>query len=121
MKKFMFLVMILVLVLVCAVAVAEIVTADSPEQTYTWAFVATNAGATVVTLGLVQFFKFPIDKVWKIPTRGLVYVIALIVMMFARKFTAGISVEDVPLVALNAYLVAAAAMGTYEFTIKKLE
>lgn len=121
MKKYMMAVLILVLMLVCVTALAEVVTANTPEEGYTWAFVATTAGATAATLGLVQFFKCPLDKVWKIPTRGFVYILAFGIMLMARQFTAGLLLDDVPLVALNAYLVGAAAMGTYELTFKKVE
>lgn len=88
---------------------------------FDWAQLATIAGATAATLLIVQFAKLPFDKCWKIPTRIVVYVIALLIMVGAQAFTAGIALADLPLLAINAFVVALAAMGSYELTFKKLE
>lgn len=92
---------------------------DLIDTAYDWEQLATVAGATAATLLIVQFIKLPIGKVWRIPTRAIVYVIALLIMIGARAFTAGLAVEDVPLLAINAFVVALAAMGSYELTFGK--
>lgn len=86
----------------------------------TWTYLATIAGAAAFTLLIVQFFKAPLDKVWKIPTRIFAYVIALVIMLVATAFTDGLTAENVLLVAANAFLAAMAAYGAYEITFAKL-
>ena len=120
MKKLLMGLLILVLMLTCAAAFAE-ATEVVPELTYGWAALATTAGATAATLLVVQFIKLPLDKVWRIPVRAIVYLIALLIMIGASIFTGGFVLEEVPLIAINAVVVALAAMGSYELTFKKLE
>lgn len=90
------------------------------EGPWTWAYLATIAGATAATLLIVQFLKVPLDKVWKIPTRLFVYMIALIIMAIATAYTSGITVNTFLLCVLNAFIVALAAYGSYEVTFAKL-
>lgn len=106
----------------------EIVTVNPDPAThgeaapFTWAQLATIAGATAATLLIVQFLKLPVDKVFgKVPTRIVAYVIALALMLVATAFTTGITTQDALLAAVNAFIVALAAMGSYEITFKKLE
>ena len=122
MKKLLLAILILTLMLVLSLTIVQAENVDAePTADYTWAILATSAGATGATLLIVQFMKLPLYKVWLIPTRGFVYIIALSIMIGARKFTAGIVLEDMPLVAVNAFLVAMSTMGLYEITFKKLE
>lgn len=86
---------------------------------YAWAALATIIGATGATLLIVQYIKLPVDKLWKIPTRAIVYGISLVIVVSAQAFTKGLGVADVPLLILNAYLVATSAMGTYEITFAR--
>ncbi len=97
------------------------VPAEQPTTPYTWEYLATLAGATAATLLIVQFLKVPLDKVWKIPTRLFVYFIALIILLIATAFTTGITIQNAPLAAVNAFLVALTAYGTYEVTFAKLD
>ena len=92
-----------------------------PTDPFDWTQLATIAGATLATLLIVQLLKFPLDKVWKIPTRVIVYVIALIIMTAATYFTGGLSWSSFALSAVNAVIVALAAMGSYELTFRKLD
>jgi energy-coupling factor transporter transmembrane protein EcfT len=92
-----------------------------PTDPFDWGQLATIAGATLATLLIVQLLKLPLDKVWKIPTRIVVYVIALIIMIAATYFTGGLTWEKVGLAAVNAVIVALAAMGSYELTFAKLD
>lgn len=116
----------LILALFCGAAMAEEPAAVEgggalPTEPFSWEQLATIAGATLATLLIVQLLKLPLDKVWKIPTRIIAYVIALIVMLLATHFTIGLTWSNVGLAAINAIIVALTAMGAYEVTIAKLE
>ena len=118
MKKILYcLLLIATLVLMCSVAMAE---GELPTDPLTWEQLATIAGATLATLLVVQLLKLPIDKIWKIPTRIVAYVIALIIMLLSTHFTTGLTWNNAILAAVNAVIVALAAMGSYEITFGKL-
>ena len=117
MKKIIWcLMLMLTVVLMCNVALAE---GELPTEPFTWEQLATIAGATLATLLIVQLLKLPIDKVWKIPTRIIAYVISLFIMLVATYFTIGLNWSDAGLAAVNAVIVALAAMGAYELTFRK--
>ena len=116
----------LMLALFCGAAMAEEPAAVEgggalPTEPFSWEQLATIAGATLATMLIVQLLKLPLDKVWKIPTRIIVYVIALIISLLATQFTVGLTLQNGLLTAVNAVIVALAAMGGYEVTIAKLE
>lgn len=92
-----------------------------PTDPFDWTQLATIAGATLATLLIVQLLKLPLDKIWKIPTRIVVYVIAFIIMTVATHFTTGLSWDAFALAAVNAVIVALAAMGSYELTFRKID
>ena len=94
---------------------------ELPTQPFDWDQLATIAGATVAVLLIVQLLKLPIDKIWKIPTRIVAYVIALVVMLLATHFTIGLTWSNGLLAAFNAVIVTLAAMGSYELTFAKIE
>lgn len=106
---------------------AQVVTEEptpdpSPDPTtgpWTWGYLATIAGATAATLLITQFLKVPLDKVWKIPTRLFVYLIALAIMVIATAFTSGITLNSFLLSVLNAFIVALTAYGSYEITFAR--
>ena len=102
---------------------AEVVTEepvpDPSQGPWTWAYLATIAGATAATLLIVQFAKVPLDKVWKIPTRLFVYVIALVILTAATAFTTGLTPDIFLLCVLNAFIVALTAFGAYELTFAR--
>ena len=112
------LVLLMALMLISSVAMAE---GELPTEPFTWEYLATIAGAPLATLLIVQLLKLPLDKVWKIPTRIVVYVIALIILLLATLFTGSLTVESGVLTAVNAVIVALAAMGAYEVTFRKWE
>lgn len=112
------LVLLMALMLISSVAMAE---GELPTEPFTWEYLATIAGATVATLLIVQLLKLPLDTVWKIPTRIVVYVIALIILLLATLFTGSLTVQSGVLTAVNAVIVALAAMGAYEVTFRKLD
>ena len=117
MRKF-FAIILLVLMILPAVAFAE---GELPTEPFTWAQLATIAGATAAVLLIVQLLKLPLDRVWKIPTRIVVYIISLILLLLATLFTDGLTVQTGLLTAVNAVIVALAAMGAYEMTFRKLD
>ena len=119
MKKLMLcLVLFLSVLMMCTVALAE---GELPTDPFSWEQLATIAGATLATLLIVQLLKLPLDKVWKIPTRIFAYFIALIVLLVATYFTSGLTWSNGLLDAVNAVIVALAAMGAYEVTFKKIQ
>lgn len=128
MKKLLFL---LVLVMVFpAVAIAEevaveiaasVVESEIPTQPFSWEQLATIAGAALATMLIVQLLKLPLDKVWKIPTRIIVFLIAAVVMLLATYFTQGLTWNTALLTILNAVVAALTAMGGYELTFAKLD
>lgn len=116
MKKFLFILIALLMLILPGLALAE---GELPTDPFTWAYLATIAGATAATLLIVQLIKLPLDKVWKIPTRIVVYVISLLILELATYFTAGLDVSTAILTALNSVIVSLAAMGAYEMTFAK--
>ena len=100
------------------VAVAE---GEIPTDPFTWEQLATIAGAALATMLIVQLLKLPLDKVWKIPTRIIVFLIAAIIMLMATYFTTGLTWSSAALTVLNAVIAALTAMGGYELTFAKLE
>lgn len=116
MKKIMLVILALFMLILPGMALAE---GELPTDPFTWEYLATILGATAATLLIVQLIKLPLDKVWKIPTRIIVYVIALIILELATYFTTGLTVSTAILTALNSVIVALAAMGAYEMTFAK--
>ena len=112
------LVLLFALLLTCSVALAE---GELPTEPFSWEQLATIAGATMATVLIVQLLKLPLDRVWKIPTRIVVYFIALVILLCATLFTTGLTVQNGILTAVNAVIVALASMGAYEVTFRKLE
>jgi cell division protein FtsW (lipid II flippase) len=116
-KLFAVLFLSLVLVLSVSPVLAEVIERSAlPTDPFSWEYLATITGATMGTLMIVQLLKLPLDRVWKIPTRILVYVIALILLLLATGFTMGLDWNTGLLTAINAVIVALAAMGAYEVT-----
>ena len=118
MKRLLMTGLILLMTILPVAALAE---GELPVDPFSWEQLATIAGATLATLLIVQLLKLPLDKVWKIPTRIVAYVIALIVMLLATYFTQGLTWSNACLSALNAVIVALSAMGAYELTFRKID
>ena len=129
MKK-LFLFVILFVMILPAVVIAEevvlevaasVVESELPTNPFSWEQLATISGAALATMLIVQLLKLPIDRVWKIPTRIIVFLIAAIVMLLATYFTKGLSADTAILTILNAVIAALTAMGGYELTFAKIE
>ena len=99
----------------------EVVASEIPTNPVTWEQLATIGGAAMATMLIVQLLKLPLDKVWKIPTRIIVFLIAFIVLILATYFTEGLTADTALLTIINAVIVALTAMGGYELTFAKLE
>lgn len=100
---------------------ASVVESEIPTQPFSWEQLATIAGAALATMLIVQLLKLPLDKVWKIPTRIIVFLIAAVVMLLATYFTQGLTWNTALLTILNAVVAALTAMGGYELTFAKLD
>lgn len=129
MKK-LFLFVILFVMILPAVVIAEevvlevaanVVESELPTNPFSWEQLATISGAALATMLIVQLLKLPIDRVWKIPTRIIVFLIAAVVMLLATYFTKGLSADTAILTILNAVIAALTAMGGYELTFAKIE
>lgn len=86
---------------------------------YTYQTLATSTGATATVLLVTQYLKSYLPK-W-LPTR--LFVLALSAFLLTGTWAA-MGVKDwkeLPLVLLNAFPVAFAAMGAYETALKKTE
>ena len=92
-----------------------------PAAGYDWTALAGVAGATAFTLLVVQFIKAPLDKIWHVPTRVIVYLIAFATLLIAQVFTVGFTIDGLALTAVNAVIAGSAAMGAYELTFAKTD
>ncbi|NLF29212.1 MAG: hypothetical protein GX592_15070 [Clostridiales bacterium] len=88
---------------------------------FNWTYLASVAGATAAVLLIVQYTKAALDKILKIPTRLYAYIVAVAILLLAQGFTVGLSWRDLPLLLLNALIVATAAYGSYELTFAKVD
>ena len=104
-----------------AEAVTEIVVSELPTNPVSWDQLATISGAALATLLIVQLLKLPLDKVWKIPTRIVVFLISFVILLLATHFTKGLTSDTALLTVINAVIVALTAMGAYELTFAKIE
>ena len=129
MKRWFFAIALLLvlLIMVCvpalAQAQAEGFTVEA-ESFFSWEALGTFSGAVALTVFLVQFLKLPLDRVWRIPTRFVVYAVSLIVLLLAQWFIpgrGGLTWESGLQCVINAVLVCLAAMSAYTELIEKVE
>ena len=129
MKKLLLFVVLFVMILPAVViaeevvleVAASVVESELPTNPFSWEQLATISGAALATMLIVQLLKLPLDRVWKIPTRIIVFLIAAVVMLLATYFTKGLSADTAILTILNAVIAALTAMGGYELTFAKIE
>lgn len=85
----------------------------NPESFFTWADLASYAGATIAILIIVQFTK-DLPGIVKIPTRVWAYILSVALLVLATVFTAEkITVSDIGLCFVNAVILAMTAVGSY--------
>ena len=114
MKKTIVLLITLALLLLCATAWAEPAAGEQPaEGFFSWAMLATYAGATADTLAVTQVFK-GVGFIDKIPTRIFSYMVALVLLLTATAFTSGLTVESAALCIINAVVVSLASNGAFD-------
>lgn len=97
---------------------ADALAADGPV---TWEYLITVGGSSLMTLLIVQFIKAPLDRVWKLPTTLVAYLIALGILTAAHAMTAGLDLSSFLLCLFNAFFSATSAMGMYEKTFRRME
>lgn len=123
-KVVMFLFVLLMAVcLFFSIAIAEDGTATPGfgGSFFSWETIGTFSGAVALVVFLVQVLKLPLDKVYKIPTRFVVYVISLAVLVLAQAFVpalGGLTWQSGVLCVFNAALVALSAMSVYGIAIE---
>lgn len=82
---------------------------------FDWGYLATYSGAIAAVVFIVQFLKLPLDRLGHVPTRAVVYLVSLAILVAARLFTGEpFDAGAIALAALNAVIVAFSAMGLYE-------
>ena len=116
MKK-VFAILFLILLILPVAALAE----GIPTEPVTWEYLVTITGCAAMTLLIVQLIKAPLDKVWKIPTRIVVFFIALSIMLLATAFTSELTWSSGLLAVFNSVIAALTAMGAYELSFAKLQ
>jgi len=87
------------------------------EHFFTWATLATFAGAATATAIITQYIKKPLAK---IPTQLVSYAVALIVLLLATAATGGADWTGWVIVPLNAILVSIAANGGFAAVVRTL-
>jgi len=90
------------------------------ELTYNWAALGTSAGCTAAVVLVTQYLKGFLPK-W-LPTRIFVLLLANLILIGVWWF-GGTAHDgaDIPLIVINAFVVALAAMGAYETSLKVTE
>ncbi len=99
------------------------------NEYFTWELLGTFAGAVLAVTLLVQLLKLPIDKVvmklfgkdCRIPTRLIVYIMALAIVVAVEAAKGTLTWPSLGLCVLNAALVTISAMGAYELTFAKTD
>lgn len=91
------------------------------DEYFTLESIGTFAGMVAVLTIIVQFLKPLLDKIVKIPTRYVVWIIALIISTAYTAIAGIFTGETILLLVLNSIVLTMAAMGTYEVTFKKID
>ena len=86
------------------------------NEFFSWAGLATFAGASAATGIITQFLK---EKIKKLPTQWLSYIIAVVVLALATAATAwGADWTTWAMIPLNAVVVSLASNGAYSASIR---
>ena len=119
MKKLITVLLALLLLTLPTVALAagEAAAAESP-QFFSWAMLATYAGAVLATTLLVQLTK-GVGFLDRIPTRIYSYFIALVLLIAAAYFTGNLTWSQAALCLVNAAVVSLASNGAYDAVAHK--
>jgi hypothetical protein len=90
------------------------------NEFFTWAGLATYAGATALTAMFTQLFK-GVSFIDKIPTRFFAYIVAFVVLIGANFFAGTLTLETAGLAVVNAVVVALAASGGYDVVKNQID
>ena len=83
------------------------------NEFFTWANLATYAGATLATSLITQVVK-GIGFIANIPTRITSYVIAVVILIAATFFTGAFTLETAALCLINGVVVSLASNGAFD-------
>lgn len=83
------------------------------NEFFTWANLATYAGATLATSLITQVVK-GIGFIANIPTRITSYVIAVVILLAATFFTGAFTLETAVLCLINGVVVSLASNGAFD-------
>lgn len=83
------------------------------NEFFTWAILATYAGATLATTLVTQLLK-GVGFLDRIPTRIFSYTVALIILLAATFFTGALTWDAAALCVVNAVVVSLAANGAFD-------
>ena len=86
------------------------------ELEYTWEALSTSAGCSAAVLLIMQYIKDYLPA-W-LPTRLAVLMLAIALLTGAWLFGGGCRFSDIPLIVVNGFTIARAAMGAYETALK---
>jgi hypothetical protein len=87
-------------------------------ELFTWAMLLTVAGATAAVLLILQFTKPLLPA--KFPTRLAALILSFLILEIATAIAGG-TWQQYAIGFFNSFVVATAAMGTYEVTFAKLD
>lgn len=104
-----------------APALADTGGAESPEF-FTWAVLATYAGALAATIAITQLLK-GVGFIERIPTRLFSWFIACAILLAANYFIGSLTVEAAGICILNSVVISLAANGGYDMiaSVKMIE
>lgn len=81
----------------------------------TWGFIATFAGATLLTGIVTHFIKRWVDKYLKVPTQVLAVIICYILLISSNFFLGSLTPSLAVLSVFNAIIIASTASNTVSF------
>lgn len=116
MKKILFLILILTLVFAFGLSVALADNGAAPGealQFFTWAELATYAGALAATMFITQLLK-GVGFIDRIPTRLFSFIVALIVLVVSNIFIGGFTAQTALLCIVNAAVISLSGNGVYD-------
>ena len=87
------------------------------ELEYTWEALGTGAGCSAAVLLIMQYLKGYLPA-W-LPTRLAVLILAFVLLTGAWLSGGNCRLGDLPLIIVNSFTVALAAMGAYETALKE--
>ena len=87
------------------------------ELEYSWEALSTSAGCSAAVLLIMQYLKEYLPE-W-LPTRLAVLALAFTLLTGAWLFGGDCRFSDIPLLIVNSFTIALAAMGAYETALKQ--